>query len=176
MWNYHWSGTDWSSENQYIAEMKAGEEIKARYLDKAANSVDENSVVRLEDEASLAAGKDIFIAKCVACHGVNGEGMTGLGPNFCDSYWIHGGGIQNIFKTIKYGVPEKGMISWQSQMNPAAMQQVSSYIMTLEGTNPPNQKEAQGELWVADEQEVKADTETEAPTEEEMQSESQIEE
>jgi cytochrome c oxidase cbb3-type subunit 3 len=177
MWNYHWSGSEWSSENQYIAEMKEGEAIKARFLDKAANSVDENSVVQLEDAASLEAGKDIYMSKCLACHGVNGEGMTGLGPNFCDSYWIHGGGIQNIFKTIKYGVPEKGMISWQSQMNPAAMQQVASYIMTLEGTNPPNQKEPQGTIWVAEENADNPVSEAEtSPVEGEIQPESQIEE
>jgi hypothetical protein len=27
------------------------------------------------------------------------------------------------------------------------MQQVSSYIVTFEGTNPPNQKEPQGEIF-----------------------------
>ena len=150
MWNYHWSGSGWSSEGQYLAEMEEGEAIKARFLDNAANSVDETSVLQLTDEASVTAGKDIFISKCLACHGASGEGMTGLGPNFCDSYWIHGGSIENIFKTIKYGVPDKGMISWKDQMNPVAIQQVSSYIMTLEGTNPPNQKEAQGELWEAE--------------------------
>jgi cytochrome c oxidase cbb3-type subunit 3 len=64
-----------------------------------------------------------------------------------DEYWIHGGGIKNIFKTIKYGVPEKGMISWQSQLSPSDMQKVASYILTLEGTNPPNPKEPQGEIW-----------------------------
>ncbi|NNF35726.1 MAG: cytochrome oxidase subunit III, partial [Saprospiraceae bacterium] len=45
------------------------------------------------------------------------------------------------------GVPEKGMISWQSQLSPQAMQRVASYILTFEGTNPPNQKERQGELY-----------------------------
>lgn len=176
MWHYHWSGSGWSSKNQYLAEMKEGEEIKARYLDKAANAVDENSVVQLLDETSIAAGKDIFIAKCVACHGANGEGMTGLGPNFCDSYWIHGGGINNIFKTIKYGVPEKGMISWQTQMNPSAMQQVASYIMTLEGTNPPNQKEPQGTIWVPEETSENNLESTPDSLTTEMQDESQIEE
>ncbi|MFN8710031.1 MAG: c-type cytochrome, partial [Planctomyces sp.] len=56
-------------------------------------------------------------AHCVACHGTMGEG--GVGPNFTDNYWIHGGDIKSIFKTIKYGVPEKGMISWQAQLNPS---------------------------------------------------------
>jgi cytochrome c oxidase cbb3-type subunit 3 len=64
-----------------------------------------------------------------------------------DAYWIHGGGIQNIFKTIKYGVPAKGMIAWQAQLNPEAIQKVASYILTLQGTNPANGKAAQGTIW-----------------------------
>ena len=82
---------------------------------------------------------------CAACHGQKGEGT--VGPNFTDEYWIHGGGIKNIFKTIKYGVPEKGMISWQSQLKPSDMQKVGSYILTLKGTNPPNPKAPQGTIW-----------------------------
>ncbi|MFM8487873.1 MAG: c-type cytochrome, partial [Bacteroidota bacterium] len=67
--------------------------------------------------------------------------------NMTDEYWIHGGGIKNVFKTIKYGVPEKGMISWQSQLKPSDMQKVASYILTLKGTNPPNAKAPQGDIW-----------------------------
>jgi cytochrome c oxidase cbb3-type subunit 3 len=66
-----------------------------------------------------------------------------------DNYWIHGGDIKDVFKTIKYGVPEKGMISWQSQLRPADMHRVASYILTLVGTNPPNQKDPEGELYQA---------------------------
>ncbi|HEY8366169.1 MAG TPA: cytochrome C oxidase subunit III, partial [Bacteroidia bacterium] len=43
--------------------------------------------------------------------------------------------------------PEKGMISWQDQLKPSEMQAVASYILTLQGTNPANPKEPQGELY-----------------------------
>jgi cytochrome c oxidase cbb3-type subunit 3 len=150
MYNYHWSGSDWSSTGEYFAEMEIAEEIKAAHLAKMANKVNENSVVFLDDELSLTEGKSIFDANCAACHGYQGEGL--IGPNFADSYWVHGGGIKNVFKTIKYGVPEKGMIAWKAQMGPAAMQKVASYILTMEGTNPPNQKAREGELWVPEEE------------------------
>ena len=88
----------------------------------------------------------IYNLNCIACHGANGEG--GVGPNLTDPNWISGGGIQNIFKRIKYGVPDKGMIAWKNQMPPKAIQQVASYILTMEGTNPPNAKEPQGEIYV----------------------------
>jgi cytochrome c oxidase cbb3-type subunit 3 len=99
----------------------------------------------LSDQADLEAGKIIFNTQCAVCHGTMGEG--GIGPNMTDQYWIHGGSIKDIFKTVKYGVPEKGMISWKSQLSAGDMAKVSSYILTLVGTNPPNQKEPQGELY-----------------------------
>ncbi len=71
--------------------------------------------------------KTIFETNCVACHAADGGGI--VGPNLTDDYWIHGGGIKNVFKTIKYGVVEKGMIAWQTQLNPNQIQDVASYVI-----------------------------------------------
>lgn len=145
IWYYHVSGKGPNQEQEYIAAMEMGEAQKAKYLASRADAIDEKTVTILTAEADIAEGKEIYVANCLVCHGANGEGT--VGPNFTDKYWIHGGSINNIFSTIKYGVPEKGMISWQSQLRPAAMQKVASYILTLQGTNPPNAKEPQGELY-----------------------------
>jgi cytochrome c oxidase cbb3-type subunit 3 len=66
--------------------------------------------------------------------------------------------VNDIFSTIKYGVPEKGMISWKSQLRPAAMQKVASYILTFQGTNPENQKAPEGELYESQETEENNET------------------
>jgi len=145
MYHYHISDSGVNQEQEYIAAMEMGEQEKAKYLASQADEIDEKNVVVISDEAGLAEGKDIYVASCLVCHGANGEG--GVGPNFTDKYWIHGGSISNLFSTIKYGVPEKGMISWQSQLRPAAMQKVASYILSMQGSNPPNQKEPQGDLY-----------------------------
>jgi cytochrome c oxidase cbb3-type subunit 3 len=147
------------SKQEYQAEMKAAEEAKEAYLASLGNSIDESNVEILVDAGAIAKGKDIYDGNCVACHGGAGEG--GVGPNLTDEYWLHGGGIKEVFKTIKYGVPAKGMIPWEDQLTPPQMQQVASYIMTLKGTNPPNPKEPQGEVWV--EEEGTESTEEEAP-------------
>ena len=68
-----------------------------------------------------------------------------VGPNLTDEYWLHGGNVKDIFKTIKYGVPEKGMKSWKEDFSPKQLAQLTSYIQSLKGTNPPNAKEKQGE-------------------------------
>jgi cytochrome c oxidase cbb3-type subunit III len=104
----------------------------------------------------VAAGKKIFGDNCRACHGSVGEG--GVGPNLTDEYWLHGGGIKNVFKTIKYGVPEKGMIAWQAQLKPQQIQQVASYIISLKGSNPANGKAAQGDIYVDEQIDVKSDS------------------
>lgn len=133
-------------DEEYQAEMQQGEEAKAAYLAKSANNVDETNVTYLKDESSLAAGKDLFIANCAACHRPDAGGV--VGPNLTDDYWLHGGSIKDIFKTIKYGWMDKGMKSWKDDFSPVQMQQLSSYIKSIRGTNPPAPKAPQGDLYI----------------------------
>lgn len=142
---YHVTGYGVDQETEYAMEMERAEEAVQAYLAKQSDQVDENNVVALVDAKDLALGETIFTTYCSACHGQLGEG--GVGPNLTDEYWVHGGSIADVFKTIKYGVPEKGMIAWNTQLRPAEIQKVASYIMSLVGTNPPNGKEPQGELY-----------------------------
>ena len=100
----------------------------------------------MTQEQILAAGKSIFDKTCVVCHGKYGEGL--VGPNFTDEYWIHGGKPEDLKKTIVEGVIEKGMISYKSQYNNKQIDQVIAYILSLQGTNPPNPKAPQGEKFV----------------------------
>jgi cytochrome c oxidase cbb3-type subunit 3 len=125
-------------------QMQKADEEKEAYLAKAGNMVDENSVKML-DEAGIAAGKTIFTQKCAACHAPDGGGT--VGPNLTDDYWLHGGSISSVFKTIKYGVPEKGMLSWKDQLSPKEIAQVTSFIKSIKGAKVASAKEPQGELY-----------------------------
>lgn len=99
-------------------------------------------------ETDLAAGLDTYKKICSVCHGQNGEGL--VGPNFTDEYWIHGDSvnntisIKNLYQVVIDGVIEKGMIPYKDQLSPVQIQQVLSYILTMQGTSPANQKAAQG--------------------------------
>lgn len=131
---------------EYATELQRADDQKAKMLLTAGSSIDESSAKLLIDASSLAAGKTIFIARCAACHGQLGEG--GVGPNLTDDYWLHGGSINEVFKVVKYGVPAKGMVSWTGILKPEEMETVSSFILSMQGTAPPNQKAPQGVKYV----------------------------
>ena len=144
MISYHVIGTGNVQTDEYVAEIQTAA-FERDILIRSGAFINEETVTVKNDAAALASGKEIFDKNCATCHGFKGEGL--VGPNFTDKNWIHGGGIKNIFKTIKYGVPQKGMISWESHLDPTKMQEVSSYIISLEGTNPPNGKAPEGDVW-----------------------------
>lgn len=145
---HHFSKYGISSAEEYEQEMAMAQASVDAFLAGQTDLVDENNVTYLTDETSLKEGEFIYQLNCVPCHLTSGGGL--VGPNLTDDYWIHGGGIKNIFKTVKYGVPEKGMIAWSAQLRPPDIQKVSSYIMSLGGTNPADGKAAEGELWTED--------------------------
>ena len=157
LYRYHISKSAPMQIEEYeIAVAKANIEHD-EYLKTQASNIDESNVA-LMTGAELEAGKKTFVTLCAACHKTDGGGL--VGPNLCDDYWIHGGSLQSIFKTVKYGVPDKGMISWKEQLTPVQMAQVSNYILTLKGTNPADAKEKQGELYIPESTAAAASTDT----------------
>jgi cytochrome c oxidase cbb3-type subunit 3 len=153
LFSYHVAGTGRLSIQEYADEMKHAQLEKEERMKDAANNITESNVVAFTDVQQIAEGKIIFEKNCVACHGNSGQGN--VGPNLTDEFWLHGGGIKNIFNTVTNGVPAKGMISWKAQLAPRQIQQVASFILTLKGTNPAGAKEPQGEKWV---EEIKRDS------------------
>jgi len=130
-------------KEEYKIEMAKAEADKILYLSKQPVQIDEKSVKLVNDATTLNAGKTVFSIYCQSCHGDKGQGL--VGPNLTDDYWIHGGKIQDIFKTVKYGVPTKGMPTWEKQLSPKQISDVSNYVESIHGTNPPNAKAPQGD-------------------------------
>ena len=129
------------------------------YKKTAKNLVDINTVTQLTEAADLSAGKTIFETNCVACHMADGGG--GIGPNLTDPNWILGGDIKSVFKTVSEGGRSgKGMIAWKQQLKPLEIAQVSSYVLTFEGTTPANPKAPEGDVWVDENTEQAPETVT----------------
>jgi len=148
LWRYHVDKSAPLSKEEYEISVAKADEEKTAYLEKSANNVDENTVKLLTDEASLEAGKKNFQTICAACHLATGGGN--VGPNLTDDYWLHGGNIKDVFKTIKYGYQEKGMKSWKDDFSPVQIAQLASYVKSLHGTNPVGAKAPQGDLYKED--------------------------
>ncbi|HRY99750.1 MAG TPA: cbb3-type cytochrome c oxidase N-terminal domain-containing protein [Bacteroidales bacterium] len=135
-----------SQEDELQAQITRAEQELAEY--RAANpiSIDENSVTLVSDATSLADGKATYDKLCFPCHLANGGGS--VGPNFTDDYWLHGNTINDLYRIIRYGVPAKGMISWESQLSPEQMRNVASFILTeFKGKNVAGGKAPQGDLY-----------------------------
>ncbi|OLY94759.1 hypothetical protein BUE76_09310 [Cnuella takakiae] len=139
---FHVLGMGPDPEQEYQTEMKMAAVQIEEYLATSGEKIDEKSVT-MADAAGIAEGAKIFAQSCLACHGAKGEG--GVGPNLTDKFWLHGGAVNDVFKTIKYGVPEKGMQAWEKMFSPTQLKNLASYVKSLQGTNPPNGKAPQGE-------------------------------
>src|SRR5690606_20381530 len=98
------------------------------------------------DAALIEKGRAVFNNNpCGSCHRSDGGGNT-IGPNLTDPYWIHGGDVKNIFNTIKNGAVDKGMPAWEKAMSQQDIRDVTFYIISLQGSNPPDAKAPQGEI------------------------------
>jgi len=140
---YHVFSIGQLQDAEYKTEVTQAEIVKKQYLSKAANLIDENTVKLVTEPDAIKAGAGIYKQNCAACHGDKGQGM--VGPNLTDDYWLHGGNVKAVFKTIKYGIAAKGMPTWEKQLSPKQISDVANYIMSIHDTNPPNGKEPQGE-------------------------------
>ncbi len=139
-----------NADNQFVeleteyAEAKIAIE---EYKKTAKDLVDYKTVEVLTEASDLNNGKNIFETNCIACHKIDGGG--GIGPNLTDKYWVLGGGISNVFKTISQGGRDgKGMAAWSKEgLKPSEIAQVASYVLSLQGTSPAKPKDPEGEIW-----------------------------
>jgi cytochrome c oxidase cbb3-type subunit 3 len=139
---YHVFGIGQLQYDEYKTEVAQANIAKKIYLSKQANQVDETTVKLVTDPAVIKSGQVIFMQTCKPCHGDHAQGM--VGPNLTDDYWLHGNKINDLFKTIKYGVPSKGMPTWEKQLSPKQISDVANYVKSLHGTNPLGAKAPQG--------------------------------
>ena len=130
---------------EYATEMEDARISLAAYRAKAADAVDEFTITLSADPSFIQKGASHYDKLCKVCHGIAGEGI--VGPNLTDAYWLHGGGIKDVFKTVKYGVQGKGMKSWQQELSASEIAQVSNYVLSLQGTLPANGKAPEGDLY-----------------------------
>lgn len=103
----------------------------------------------ITDNNFVSGGREVYQAKCSACHGPELQGT--IGPNLVDEYWLHGKGqLTDIITVIRKGVLDKGMPAWETMLKENEIKSVVALIGSQQGSNPPNPKPPQGEKVVRD--------------------------
>ena len=145
---FHLSGSLPLQEQEYQQELAAAEEQALKFkASRPAMEVDENTLAFTNDPLQIEQGRTVFMNNnCGSCHRNDGGGNA-IGPNLTDEYWIHGGDISQIFRTIRNGAVEKGMPAWGKAMSPQDVRDVTFFVMSLQGTNPADSKAPQGQLF-----------------------------
>jgi alcohol dehydrogenase (cytochrome c) len=81
------------------------------------------------DPAAVAAGKSVFDATCIACHGASGVG-TERAPALDTGRFTHGGEDFEVFQTIQKGVSGTQMPAFAA-LSPEQLWQLVSYVRGL---------------------------------------------
>lgn len=80
---------------------------------------------------TLAAGKTVFEANCVACHNADGKGKTDVGaPNLTDATWLYGGDLQSIYRSVWDG-RQGHMPTWEGRLSPLDRKILALYLVDL---------------------------------------------
>ena len=145
LYRYHVAHSAPLSAEEYRIAVAKGDADVAAYLKAKGDVVDENTVTMLGKD-DIEAGHKLFETSCVACHMEGGAGN--IGPNLTDDYWLHGGDIKSVFKTIRYGF--NAMPTWQNTYSNKQIAQLASYVKSLRGSHPSNPKAPQGDLYKGD--------------------------
>jgi cytochrome c oxidase cbb3-type subunit 3 len=83
-----------------------------------------------------AAGKAVFEANCVACHGDDGKGKVEMGaPDLTDASWIYGGSRQAVFETV-WGGRQGHMPTWEGRLSPLDRKILALYLVDLRKAGP----------------------------------------
>ena len=92
------------------------------------------------DATLLAAGSELYLNNCAACHGDTGEGNRDLGaPTLNDAIWLYGGSAERLTETIvnaRFGVMPAWSNEWRAAgggLTQAEINAVAAYVHQLGG-------------------------------------------
>lgn len=141
---FGWINTYEDDLAESLAELQMIREAHA--AEHPAFEIDEAGLaVFLEDADGLARGAATYTTYCAACHGAQGQGA--IGPNLTDGYYIHGGSLTDMFDVITVGIADRGMPGWEGPLSVQQRAELTAYLRSIVGTNPPNPRPPEGELW-----------------------------
>jgi cytochrome c oxidase cbb3-type subunit 3 len=110
-----------------------GDILAEEEIDQVANYVMTLSGGTPRDATAAAAGEELFVNNCAACHMEDGSGDQFQGaPALNDAIWLYGGDFATIKETVtnsRYGV----MPPWNERLSESEIRAVSAYVHQLGG-------------------------------------------
>ncbi len=93
----------------------------------------------------LARGREIYLDRCLACHGPDGKGdgplakgLTGPPPrNLADEPWKHGDRPEQVLTVLADGVKDAQMPGWAGTYGPDDLKAVAAYLYQIAGKPVP---------------------------------------
>ena len=108
-------------------------------------SADRATFLRVAETTHLRAyGRAVYASHCAGCHGSAGEGAL-VAPNLTDDAYLHVRRIEDIHDVIATGRRNGAMPAWRGRLTPDELILVTGYVASLQGTNAPGGKAAEGE-------------------------------
>jgi mono/diheme cytochrome c family protein len=76
---------------------------------------------------------EIYKTKCQACH--MPDGNAPLEPmNLADPKWTHGSKQADVIKVISEGIPPSAMLAFNTQLTPAEIADLATYVRSFDKT------------------------------------------
>ncbi|WIY27208.1 cytochrome-c oxidase, cbb3-type subunit III [Parasedimentitalea psychrophila] len=144
----------WSTRGDVANEIAAVEEGNAAINAKLASA----ELTAISSDAELngyasSAGSAVFRTWCAQCHGSGAAGAKGY-PNLLDDDWLWGGDMEAIHTTVTHGIrnedsddarySEMPAFGRDELLEPAEIDQVVNYVMSLSGDAQDGEKVADG--------------------------------
>jgi cytochrome c oxidase cbb3-type subunit III len=107
---------DYSQRDAVAQDIRSARSAQAQYAEKLAQTP--LAAIKLDADLyrfAMAAGTVAFQNNCAACHGRGAQGFIGY-PNLNDDDWLWGGTIEEIHKTISFGIRAESKQTRASQM------------------------------------------------------------
>ncbi|MCC7049633.1 MAG: cytochrome-c oxidase, cbb3-type subunit III [Alphaproteobacteria bacterium] len=149
----------YSSRVDHENELKAAKSLQAGMLTRIAAATPAQIAADPEMRAfALAGGRSAFQLYCSQCHGTGAAGAAGY-PNLNDDDWIWGGKLDDIYRTLRYGVRWPNDDTRQSDMpafltdgvlKPNQIDDVAEYVLALSGQKADAQAAERGKTVFAE--------------------------
>ena len=107
---------DYTNRTQLTQDLGEQGKGRAKFVDRIRAASFED--IRKDPELfnfALAGGRSAFQTNCMQCHGAGGAGSKGF-PTLVDDDWLWGGKIDQIYKTIQFGIRNTNENSRQTMM------------------------------------------------------------